>query len=72
MHRVMPAGRKQGLLVGCFISVFLEESTLHSSELSKARNCISAPFAGKIINYIYKIKASSFETFLTFLGPNFS
>lgn len=72
MHRAMPAGRKPSLWVGCFISVFQEEPTLPSSELSKTKNCISTLFLGEIINYVYKIRAGSFETFLTFLCPSFS
>lgn len=71
MHRTRPAGRRQCLLVTCFISI-LPESTVHSIELPKAKNCISALFAGEITNYIYKVRASAFETLLTFLSPGFS
>lgn len=71
MHSIMPAGRRQCLLVTCFISV-LQESTLHSIELPKAKNCISALFPGEIINHIYRVRDSPFETHLTFLGPGFS
>ena len=52
-------------MVTCFISI-LQESTVHSIELPKAKNCISALFAGEITNYIYKVRASAFETLLTF------
>lgn len=40
--------------------------------LSKTKNCISTRYAGEVINYIYKIRASSLETLLTLLGPSFS
>lgn len=77
MHKVMLAGRKQGLLVACFIFVLQEKSTLHSSGLSKTKNCIYALFPGEVINHVCKckpckVRASSFETLLTFLGPSFS
>lgn len=60
------------MLVTYFISIIQEKSTLHSTEIPKTKNFISALFPGEIINYIYKVRFSSFETLLTFLGPSFS
>lgn len=70
MQRTMPARRRQCLLVACFIPGLQEECTLHSFELTKTKNCIYSLFPSEI-SYIYNVKASSFETLLTFLGPSF-
>lgn len=57
---------------GLFYICALRIVYILSFELAETKNYISALFPGEIINYIYKVEASSVETFLTFLSPSFS
>lgn len=71
-YSIMPAGKEAVSVGDLFYICTSRIPTLHSIELPKAKNCISALFPGEIINHIYRVRDSPFETHLTFLGPGFS